>query len=153
YAGEKLVEAGEAAAVRDRHLAWYLSLAERGEWEVRGPHQIEWLQRFDAEHDNLRVALGWATAHRPDEQALRLAAALGWFWELRGYSAWALDTVLGLLGPSGDAPVGPPAARARALTWAARFTQQQRGTEEAVVLGRAAVTAARALGDPRTLCM
>jgi predicted ATPase len=42
YASEKLVEAGEAESVRDGHRAWFLTLAERAESEMRGSDQANW---------------------------------------------------------------------------------------------------------------
>ena len=47
YARERLLEAGEAAAVRDRHLDWFLALAEEAEPELRGASQSAWLERLE----------------------------------------------------------------------------------------------------------
>jgi predicted ATPase/DNA-binding SARP family transcriptional activator len=85
YAREKLLEAGEAEQVRDRHLAFFLDFAEEAEPKLRGPEQLAWLGRVEREHDNLRTALGWALERDKGESALRLAGALAYFWELRGY--------------------------------------------------------------------
>src|SRR5262249_29143810 len=62
YAGERLLEAGEVQATRDRHAAFYLVWAEQAELELRGADQIAWLDRFEEEHDNLRAALEWSQA-------------------------------------------------------------------------------------------
>jgi tetratricopeptide (TPR) repeat protein len=59
YGRERLEEAGDAAAVHVRHCNWFLSLAERAEPELWGPRQVEWLERLEREHDNLRAALAW----------------------------------------------------------------------------------------------
>jgi len=40
YAQEKLREAGEEAAVCQRHRDWYLQLAEQAEPALRGPEQV-----------------------------------------------------------------------------------------------------------------
>jgi non-specific serine/threonine protein kinase len=98
YAEERLVERGEAAAVRERHRDWYLGLAERTDrvLEAYGrPTWSSWLDRLDTEHDNLRAALACCLAEdqaRASEasgwraqQGLRLATALVQFWEVRGY--------------------------------------------------------------------
>ncbi len=79
YAGEKLSEAGEGMAVRDRHLEYFLGLAERAEAELTGPRQATWLKRLDDELDNIRAALEWSL--KGDAQGgLRLASALMRYW-------------------------------------------------------------------------
>lgn len=72
-------------AVRDRHLRWARSYAERGAAALDGSGQLAWLDALEAEHDNFRAALEWGTARRDGEAALALAAALGRFWEVRGH--------------------------------------------------------------------
>jgi DNA-binding CsgD family transcriptional regulator/tetratricopeptide (TPR) repeat protein len=52
---------------------------------LQGPEDVEWLERLEVEHDNMRAALSWARERGEDEVALRLAGALGWFWELHGH--------------------------------------------------------------------
>jgi predicted ATPase len=80
YAEEKLIEAGESELLRDRHLAHYLDLAESAAPHLIRPEQVEWLDRLEAAHDNLRSALEWSLGKERPEQALRMAAALGTFW-------------------------------------------------------------------------
>jgi predicted ATPase len=62
YAGEKLVDSGEAAAVRDRHRDWYLALAEHAASGPLGPKQVQWSGQLELEHDNVRAALAWSQA-------------------------------------------------------------------------------------------
>jgi predicted ATPase/DNA-binding SARP family transcriptional activator len=85
YAREKLLEAGEAEQVRDRHLAFFLGFAEQTEPKLRRAEQLTWLERVERDHDNLRTALAWALERGASESALRLAGALYYFWEFRGY--------------------------------------------------------------------
>jgi predicted ATPase len=60
YAAELLHRSGEEPALRARHGAWCLALAEAADAPLRGAGQREWLDRLEAEHDNLRAALAWA---------------------------------------------------------------------------------------------
>ncbi|MFF4415742.1 ATP-binding protein [Streptosporangium sp. NPDC001559] len=72
YGTEQLVEAGELAETRSRHLCW--CLARAADLAVAGP---DWRARFDAVADDLRAALKWAAdlpEHRAD--AYRLARSL-----------------------------------------------------------------------------
>ncbi len=63
YAREKLVAAGEEAAARTRHRDWYLRLAEELEALLVTEQQVEWLERLEEEHDNLRAALSWSLSN------------------------------------------------------------------------------------------
>jgi predicted ATPase/DNA-binding SARP family transcriptional activator len=85
YAREKLFVSGEAEQVRDRHLDFFLQFAEGAEPKLRSAEQLAWLERLETEHDNLRAALAWALESATSARALRLAGALAYFWELRGY--------------------------------------------------------------------
>jgi predicted ATPase/class 3 adenylate cyclase len=84
YANEVLVESGESDALRDRHLEYFLGLAESAEPHLTRPEQLEWLARLDADTENLRAALEWSLGKESAEPSLRLCAALGRYWYLRG---------------------------------------------------------------------
>ncbi|MFN2569842.1 MAG: hypothetical protein ABR564_09630 [Candidatus Dormibacteria bacterium] len=62
YAGDRLTDAGETVALQARHADWCLALAETAEPELTGPDQVAWMDRLEAEHDNLRAALAWVLA-------------------------------------------------------------------------------------------
>ncbi|MEV4537541.1 BTAD domain-containing putative transcriptional regulator [Asanoa sp. NPDC049518] len=78
---ERMREAGDLDATRQRHRAYYTALAERADPRLRGPDQAHWLRVLDAESANLRAALD--PAHDP-ALASRLVDALAWYWFLRG---------------------------------------------------------------------
>jgi tetratricopeptide (TPR) repeat protein len=87
YAREKLGDSGEEQEIKGAHAQYFLTLAEEANPELKGPDQLEWLQRLEAEHDNMRVALTWALERKEVEVALRLGGALSWFWSVRGYQS------------------------------------------------------------------
>ena len=60
YAREKLFESGGSELARDRHLAYFVKLAERAEPELYRADQVRWQNRLWAELDNLRLAMEWA---------------------------------------------------------------------------------------------
>ena len=61
-ARESLQASGDAAEAARRHSAYYLSLAETAAPLLHGAEQIEWLDRLEAERDELRTALAWCVA-------------------------------------------------------------------------------------------
>jgi len=85
YAQARLVEAGEERPVRDRHLQWYLALAEQLRPYLWGTAGADRLIRLEVEQDNLRAALAWAIETSQVEDGTRLAVALGWWWYVRAH--------------------------------------------------------------------
>lgn len=122
YGMQKLEEAGQTEATADRHLAYFLSLAETAEPHLQEAHSTAWLDRLQAEHDNLRAALSWSLAGGSSEGGLRLAAALWVFWWVRGHTGEGRAWLAALLAPNGSAP---PTQRARALRAAGALAYYQ----------------------------
>lgn len=87
YVSERLDASGEADAISGHHSRFYCDLAEEAAPQLRGRQQLEWLERLEAEHDNLRAALRRAMERDDTETALRLSVALAWFWRLQGYAS------------------------------------------------------------------
>jgi predicted ATPase/class 3 adenylate cyclase len=85
YAREQLIAAGEAAEVSDRHLATFAALASEAVAPLRGPAMVDWLDRLDAELDNLGAALEWGLEAEP-WTAVRMATALLAYWGVRELS-------------------------------------------------------------------
>jgi predicted ATPase/transcriptional regulator with XRE-family HTH domain len=85
YGREKLLASGEVEQVRDRHLDFFLCFAEQVEPKLRGAEQLEWLERAETEHDNLRAAMAWSLESGKSDRGLQLAGALYYFWLLRSY--------------------------------------------------------------------
>jgi tetratricopeptide (TPR) repeat protein len=67
-----------------RHRDHYLELAEEIGRNMVGPGLPVWLQRGRLEHENLIAALRWSL-DRGDEQAVRMAGALGWYFFRSGF--------------------------------------------------------------------
>lgn len=84
YARECLVAQEEVGPMARQHGTYYLELAERGNAGLYGEQQKTWLTRLDGERHNLRAAFHWAVAHNDAEAIVRLTAALGRYWHLRG---------------------------------------------------------------------
>jgi predicted ATPase/DNA-binding SARP family transcriptional activator len=84
FAVEQLRRSAEEAATRDRHLRWCLRLAEQARAQSGKPDVEAWLDRLQADYDNLRAALEWSEEHGEPHVAVRLAAAMGDLWWVRG---------------------------------------------------------------------
>ena len=128
YSLERLREAGEETAVRNRHAAYYLALARQA--DLHGPGQREWLRRLDQEAANFRAA----------PPSLELATALAWYRYLRGRLGEARRTLTAALA----LPDQDPALRAQAMVWLAGMAATDaQGTDVA----EAGEEALRAVGD------
>lgn len=82
YAREKLIAAGEVAALADRHFAAFADLAITAEAPLRGPAMVDWLDRLDADAENLGTAVEWGLEAAPWD-AVRMSAALMAYWAVR----------------------------------------------------------------------
>jgi len=88
YARDRLRECGETALWHERHLAYFLALAQQSEEQLVRRDQKTWLERLDREHDNLRAAFTWASEEKEDpESGLLLCGALHRYWMVRGHYA------------------------------------------------------------------
>jgi predicted ATPase len=94
YAAERLGE-HEEDSIRPRHLEYFLALAEKAD-EEQWTSASAWFPVLDRERDNIRTALDWAEARRPDAEA-RLACAIAYYWLLRGRALEARDRLAGVL--------------------------------------------------------
>ena len=146
YGRERLAQTGDESAIRGRHREYYLELAEEIEPRLTGPEQAEWLLRLEAEHDNLRVALGWCQAEQDGAEAgLRLAGALWLFWDVRGYLGMGREYLGEALAREGA--LGRAALRAKALNAAGGLAFEQGDYSSARVLFEESLSLCRELGD------
>lgn len=85
FAAERLAERGEIEPMRRAHAAYVRAVAEEARPHLVGADQAAWLDRLEAEHDNVRAALAWSLDGGDREDALRLAGSLWRFWYVRGH--------------------------------------------------------------------
>ena len=145
--GQQELEAWDDLDVTlERHGTEYLDLAIQAEPHLTADDQIEWLDRCDLEHGNIREALRWAIQTRHVERALEAAGALWRFWQQRGHieegARWFAE-ILSL--PGGDAPT---AARSKALIGAGGIAWWQRDRESSRRFYTEALGIERHLGRP-----
>jgi len=107
YAREKLFETAEASRIRDKHLDYFLRLAEQGFEELNGHNDLIWIETLENEHDNFRSALSWSleSTDVDPQKALQLSGALQDFWDTRGYTSEGYQWLSKSLKKAPDAPI------------------------------------------------
>jgi predicted ATPase/DNA-binding CsgD family transcriptional regulator len=131
YAADRLERRGGADAAHDRHLEWYLALAEQAVPELRGSRGSEWLARLDEDYDNIRAALAWSLGGGDCGSGLRLAALLWWYWFMRGRFTEGRCWIEQLLEAAPGAPSGHRADAWRALGVLAQFEGEYEAASDA----------------------
>ena len=149
FALEQLVARGEEEALRERHAACVLGFAERAGAEVFGSDQATWLDRFEAEHDNIRAAMSWALARDRAATAMPLLVTCWRFWQMRGYLQEARERANQVLELPSAAE--HPDARAAALEAAGGIAYWQADLEAARRWYQEGLDLARASGDDRRI--
>jgi predicted ATPase/class 3 adenylate cyclase/Tfp pilus assembly protein PilF len=135
----------QRASTRYRLLAYYLALAERAEPQLTGPEQQAWLERLEAEHDNLRAALEFSDWKGGESGfGLRLAGALFRFWDVRGHLAEGRERLGRALARDG---AGDATRRAKALIAAGNLACNLGDYEAAQSLFEESLAIRRELGD------
>jgi predicted ATPase/class 3 adenylate cyclase/DNA-binding CsgD family transcriptional regulator len=149
YALDCLAASGELEAVRQRHAACFLALAEEAEPKLTGPEQKQWLDRLETEHDNLRAALGWLEESRAVEAGWQLGGALWRFWSMRGYLREGRERLAALLALAGEELPSERcmAARAKALKAAGTLAAEQGDYVAAHARYEESLAIRRELGD------
>jgi predicted ATPase/class 3 adenylate cyclase len=142
----QLESSGEQETIRRLHANFFLELAERAEAKLESAEQVEWMNRMEQEHDNLRAALEWSrTAEGAGELCLRLAGTLGLFWEARGYFSEGRERLSAIL--STDAAQGRTAERAKLLARAAELAYRQSDYAATVELAEESLSIYREVDD------
>lgn len=139
-ARERLEASGEAETIGRLHATFCRSLAEATAPLLKGAERKATLQRLRDERDNLRQALAWAVARGEASLAMRLVAALDWWYRSEAPTEgqrWG-EAALGLAGAA-----TPSAERAAALAFLGGMLRVQghqpvarRYLEESVVIWR-----------------
>ena len=111
YAFERLAESGDESSTRRAHAAYYLVLAEEGAEGIAT--QPQWLDRFEVEHENFRLAIDHLIRSGDAEWGMRLGAALFHFFETREHLTEGRGTLGRVLAMEGAA--ARPKLRARLL--------------------------------------
>ncbi len=145
YASEQLAAAGEKEQTRDRHLEYFIRVAEReGARRVSDQATPEWEAMMEAEYDNLRAALAWASERQNVDGELRVASRMCKFWMSRGNVGEGYRWVEAALAKSRGAA---PPLRAKLLHGSAAFARVHGQMERAIALDEEGLALARSMND------
>jgi len=151
YAFGKMASCAEESLARRAHAAYCLVLAEEEAGKDAATNQTAWLDQFEIENDNFRVALDWLTETGQAEWGLRLGVALFRFWEMREHLSEGRDRLGKLLTlPAASAPANP---RLRALFAAGVLASVQGDFVSAETLILESLAIARELGDNHSIAV
>jgi len=84
YSAELESHTDDVAERRDRHLDYFIQFCGENFAKIRGRDQAEWLARFDADFDNIRIAVEWGLSSEDGWLgALELVSNAGPYWIVR----------------------------------------------------------------------
>lgn len=148
YALERLNEARDPEAIRQRCAMYFLGMAESAEPRFTETADQAQMKQLQQDYDNLQSVLRWLL--RPDasqdnlELGLRLTGALHWFWGTHGLVSegrrW-LEVALGRGKSLGQAQ------RAKALVAFSRLARLQDDYEPALAAGEEALALYHEISD------
>lgn len=142
FASEQ-VFADNRALLRLLHARYTAQFTERAEPELAGPEQAAWLTRLADELENVRAAVDWSSRQPTSDLALRIVAAMGRFWVVRGLISEGLSVLRSALARQ----IGSPELRAKALNWAGNLASVASEIEAAREYHEEALGLRRNIGD------
>ncbi|HEX8230600.1 MAG TPA: tetratricopeptide repeat protein [Chloroflexia bacterium] len=145
YALERLAESALEAQTRAAHARYYHELAESAEPELKGAGQAAWLDRLEAEHDNLRAAMTWFAGRGDAQCGLQMAGMLWRFWYVRGYFTEGRRWLSQFLSMPGAEERN--SARAKALNGAGNLAYNQADYPTAQTLHEESMAISKELDD------
>jgi len=157
YAREKLFEAKQASAARDRHFVYFDDFSEKIWDATRSAEILVWRDKADQEMENMRAALEWGLDHHAEE-AVHLAANLciisGWMGNqadaLAGVNL-ALNRIRSLPPTEGEANTIRQKIMAKALFAQGMIGMSGGNIPSALESLREAISLARQADDKRML--
>jgi predicted ATPase/DNA-binding SARP family transcriptional activator len=146
YALERLRARGDERAAHHRHAIYFCQFAER---RAPGFHSAE-IATADRDYHNIRAALHWAIQTGEYLVAARIAGAIFWYWDTRGFIEEGQSWIAQLLR---HAATLPDLWRARMYAYAAYLAYRRGAAVEATNLAARVIDDDQAAADDRALSM
>jgi predicted ATPase/two-component SAPR family response regulator len=112
FAREQVLEGDETESTFQRYRAWMQRLVEQAEAELQGPQQIGWVDRLEAEIEQIRSIMAWLVHEGYTPDLVQFSAALLPFYERRAHVREAKQWLEAALT---QGRVGDPIVEAKAL--------------------------------------
>lgn len=144
--GLELLAKAEEETLRASHAAWAMALADEAAPQLMESGAVVWLDRLEAELDNVRAALEWSLGRIETDTAIRLASELRRFWFVRGYLVEGRHWIERALAES---QVTDLATRVKALFAAGELSFFLEDLTRARSCAEEGLTICRTLGDTR----
>ncbi|MDP8969913.1 MAG: LuxR C-terminal-related transcriptional regulator [Actinomycetota bacterium] len=149
FAQERLAELDDPAWVRDRHLDFFIGLANRAQAGLDGPDAAAWNARLAADLADLRAAMAWAVDSGRPVSVLDIAEPTRRFW----FDRSRYSEVVRWLRAAVDSPAATDTDRARGLVTASHVICGSGHQASAYGFADRAVSVARALEVDDTLAL
>lgn len=134
YGMEELKASGEESEVRNRHAAWFLTIAEESDfaWCMPLGEGLARIRRLDIDQGNIRAALAWLRQSGDLATCLHMAAQLGTLWTVMGNTDEGQRWLEELLDSSRSGE--HPLVRAKGLAILSWISNQQGNMAKALAL-------------------
>ncbi|HEX5836535.1 MAG TPA: helix-turn-helix domain-containing protein [Anaerolineales bacterium] len=154
YASEKLIASGERDTLCDRHLEYFLHLAETASPHLIRPEQLEWLNLLDTDYENLRLAFKSSLGKETAKSSMIFCAALRWYWIVRCYWLEGLSWVTRALEePGQEATQNEKVVRVKALYTKASLQWKLGRFEQLLSSAQASLTLALEVSEKKDIAI
>jgi len=148
YARGKLEQCGDLVGTRQRHLMYFVGLAEDNEPGRKNGGEVRTLS---AEKDNLIAAMETSLKSDDAVGALKIASSLSWYWWIRGYLGQQIEHLQRALAQPAMQSDDRALIRAKALTAVGSILTVQGCFDEARRVLEAALDISTRLDETRLI--
>lgn len=145
FALELLSNSTEEGFIKGCHADYYLSLVSEAGYNINGQGRQKWLGELEFSHSNIIEALKYFQRTDSLEKELKLAGAMGYFWEVRGYWDEGISVLASLIKRYGSSIKSNNYVKV--YEWLGRLTYLQGKTERAISIFKDSLSLAREIGD------
>lgn len=145
YAGELLSISGEESYIKDCYSDYYLSLVTEAEFKMNGQERQRWIWELEYSHSNILNVLKHLHMTDSHQKELKLAGAMGYFWEVRGFWNEGISILESLVQRYGSSIESKDYVKV--FEWLGRLTHLQGNPDKSISIFRKSLSLARKIGD------